>query len=409
MPRIVVERGNERGLSFAYEPPLKLAAIGRLQSCNLVVTDPLISRKHFSISLEDGKYTLLDHGSHNGTFLNGKRVEGSATLEFGGAIRAGETLFNFLSDRDDDKGALAGKKIGGYQLVERIGIGGMGEVYKAVQLSLGRQVALKILSPELISDRTFVERFLREVRAAGKLNHPNVVQVHDSGEDLGTYFFSMEFVDGGSVQDLIAGGKRLSQERASEIILQAAQALDYASKVGIVHCDIKPDNLMLTSSGDVRLADLGIAKQTNEKGSAEQSDGVFGSPHYMAPEQARGLPLDHRSDLYSLGITFYRLLLGRVPFNGKDAKEIMERQVFDEAEDPHKTDPTLAPMIYSILNRLMRKRPGERYQTAASLIVDLEAALMQIKSGMPTGRFSRTPVQVNARRNRPGSKKYWKR
>ena len=159
----------------------------------------------------------------------------------------------------------------------------------------------------------------------------------------------MEYVDGGSVQDLIAGGRKLPQERATEIILQAARALEYAQRVGIVHCDIKPDNLMLTQGGDVRLADLGIAKQTNERGSADQLDGVFGSPHYMAPEQARGLPLDHRSDLYSLGITYYRLLLGRVPFNGKDAREIMEKQVFDEPDDPNQIDPNLLPLIYSIL------------------------------------------------------------
>ena len=315
-------------------------------------------------------------------------------MNFGAAIRAGETLFNFLSERDPDKGALAGKKLGGYQLVERLGIGGMGEVYKAVQLSLGRQVAMKILAPELTSDRTFVERFLREARAAGNLNHPNIVQVHDSGEQQGTYYFSMEYVDGGSVQDVITGGRKLPQDRATEIALQAARALEYAQKAGIVHCDVKPDNLMLTLGGDVRLADLGIAKQTNERGSADQSDGVFGSPHYMAPEQARGLQLDHRSDLYSLGVTYYRLLLGRVPFNGKDAKEIMERQVFDEPEDPAKIDPTLAPMIYTILNRLLRKRPGERYQSASSLSTDLDVALGQIKNGLPTGHFSRAPVPV---------------
>lgn len=405
MPRIVVERGNEKGLSFTFETSDGTAVVGRLQSCNLVITDPLASRRHFTITRANGLYTLNDLGSHNGTYVNGRRAEGPIPLPFGAAIRAGETLFNFLSESDPDKGALAGKKIGGYQLVERLGIGGMGEVYKAVQLSLGRQVALKILSAELTTDRTFVERFLKEARAAGRLNHPNIVQVHDSGEQQGTYYFSMEYVDGGSVQDLIMGGKKLTETRATEITLQAARALDYAQKVGIVHCDVKPDNLMLTASGDVRLADLGIAKQTNEKGSADQSDGVFGSPHYMAPEQARGLQLDHRSDLYSLGVTFYRMLLGRVPFNGKDAKEIMERQVFDEPEDPHNIDSTLAPMTYLILDRLMRKRPGERYQGAANLITDLEIALEQCRSGLPTGHFSRTPIPKKRPRN---SKRFWK-
>jgi serine/threonine protein kinase len=405
MPRIVVERGNEKGLSCTLEAPDGKAVVGRLQSCGIVITDPLASRRHFEISSANNAYFIEDLESHNGTFVNGKRVEGKVPLKFGAAIRAGETLFNFLSDLAEDKGALAGKKLGGYQLVERLGIGGMGEVYKAVQLSLGRQVALKILAPELTTDRTFVERFMREARAAGKLNHPNIVQVHDSGEAHGIYFISMEYVDGGSVQDLITGGRKLSQNRSTEIVLQAARALEYAQKVGIVHCDIKPDNLMLTSAGDVRLSDLGIAKQTNERGSADQADGVFGSPHYMAPEQARGLQLDHRSDLYSLGITYYRLVLGRVPFNGKDAKEIMEHQVFDEPEDPRQIDPTLVAMTYTILNRLMRKRPGERYQTAANLISDLEIALEQMKSGLPTGKFSRTPIP--ARRSHK-SRRFWK-
>ncbi len=401
MPRIVVERGNEKGLSYTFDAPNGTAFVGRLQSCNLVITDPLASRRHFTISNTNGVYALTDLNSHNGTYVNGRKVDGmtKVPLSFGSTVRAGETLFNFVSENDPDKGSLAGKKVGGYQLVERLGVGGMGEVYKAVQLSLGRQVALKILSSELTIDRTFVERFLREARAAGRLNHPNIVQVHDSGEQDGTYYFSMEYVDGGSVQDLINGGKKIPQDRATEIALQSAHALDYAQKIGIVHCDVKPDNLMLTASGDVRLADLGIAKQTNEKGSADQSDGVFGSPHYMAPEQARGLQLDHRSDLYSLGVTYYRMLLGRVPFNGKDAKEIMERQVFDEPEDPKNIDSTLAPMIYTILDRLMRKRPGERYQSAANLIVDLEIALEQTKGGQPTGHFSRTPIPNNRPRN----------
>jgi len=381
MVRLVVERGNEKGLSLSLEPPMTSIVVGRLRSCALVLTDALASRQHFCISRYGSRYAIADLQSHNGTFVNGRRINGEVELPPGSTIRVGETLLSLRPESQPLEGALSGKKLGGYHLLARIGSGGMGEVYKAVQIVLGRQVALKVLSPELTQDRSFVERFMREARAAGKFNHPNVIQVHEAGEENGTYYYSMEYVEGGSVQDLVAKGRKLDPLRATQIIMQAARALEYAEKAGIVHCDIKPDNLMLTSGGDVRLSDLGIAKTLNAKGKAEQSDGVFGSPHYMAPEQARGLPLDHRSDLYSLGCTYYRILLGRVPFTGKDAKEIMEKQVFDNPEQPRHIDPELPPIAYTILNKLLKKRPADRYQSASALIQDLETAISQIQAG----------------------------
>lgn len=381
MPSLVVERGNEKGISVSLEGPRTVTVVGRLKTCEVVLTDGLVSRKHFQIERRNNDYYLVDLDSHNGTFMNGEKIVGEAKLELGFTIRAGETLFGFREGEFTGEGSLAGKKMGGYHLLTRVGVGGMGEVYRAVQESLGRVVALKILSPELTSDRNFVEKFVREARAAGKLNHPNVVHVHEVNEENGLYFFSMELIEGGSVQDLVSKGRKLEPKRATEIILQAARALEFAEKAGIVHCDIKPDNLMLTASGDVRLADLGIAKTLNEKGKAEQSDGVFGSPHFMAPEQARGLPMDHRSDLYSLGVTYYRILLGRVPFNGKDAREIMEKQVFDEPESPRKIDPSLPSLAYSILAKILKKKPAERYQSATALIKDLESLLKQLENG----------------------------
>jgi len=391
MTRLVVERGNEKGLSLDLDAPVTSVIAGRLRTCALVLTDGLASRQHFCITRYGDRYAIADLQSHNGTFVNGQKINGEVDLPLGATIRAGETLMSLRTDSIAVEGALAGKKLGGYHLLVRIGAGGMGEVYKAHQLSLGRQVAIKILSPELTRDRSFVERFLSEARAAGKFNHPNVIQVHEVGEDHGTYFYSMEYVEGGSVQDLVARGRKLEPLRATEIILQAARALEYAEKVGIVHCDIKPDNLMLTTDGDVRLADLGIAKSLNAQGKVVQSDGVFGSPHYMAPEQARGLPMDHRADLYSLGCTYYRILLGRVPFNGKDAKEIMEKQVFDNPEPPRRLDAGLAPMIYTILGKLLKKRPANRYQSAAALIKDLGLAISQIRAGIHGATPSATP------------------
>jgi serine/threonine protein kinase len=383
MPRIVVERGNEKGVSLNLDGADRPYTIGRGSKSDLVLTDFLVSRNHFQVEKSGELFTISDMGSHNGTHLNGVQLQDEAMLCVGDIIRSGETLFSFLSDSQRNEGALAGQKLAGYHLLARIGIGGMGEVYKATQISLGRKVALKILAPELTADPTYVQRFLSEAKAAARLNHPNIIGVHEVGEDNGIYYLSMEFIEGGSVQDLISGdNKKLDQLRAAEIILQGARALQYAEKAGIVHRDIKPDNLMLTGTGEVRLADLGIAKRLNVNGKADQAEGVFGSPHYMAPEQARGLPLDHRADLYSLGITFYRMLTGKLPFTGKDAREIMEKQVFDPPEPLHKLEPSLAPSIYYVMDRLLRKRPAERYPSATALITDLERALEEIHAGI---------------------------
>lgn len=413
MPRLVVERGAEKGLSLNLGPDDLGYVVGRLNTCNLVLTDYLISRQHFKIEKAGGLFTITDMESHNGTFVNGVKISTETMLAFGDTIRAGESLFSFQSDSDKSEGQLAGQKLGGYHIQTRIGVGGMGEVYKATQMALGRTVALKILTPDLTNDRSFVERFLSEARAAGRLNHPNVIGVHEVSQENGVYYLSMEYVGGGSVQDLISRGRKLDQLRATEIVLQAARALEYAEKVAIVHCDIKPDNLMLTDAGEVRLADLGIAKSLNEKGKADQSEGVFGSPHYMAPEQARGLPLDHRADIYSLGVTYYRMLSGKVPFTGKDAKEIMEKQVFDDPEPLQRLEPRLAPMVYQVADRMMRKKPGERYQSASSLIKDLERAVDEIRVGVSENTHSSgrivSPARPTSGIHRPASVRRRKR
>jgi serine/threonine protein kinase len=409
MPRIVVERGNEKGVSLNLDGADRPYTIGRGSKSDLVLTDFLVSRHHFQVEKSGDLFSITDMGSHNGTYLNGIPLQGEAMLCVGDIIRSGETLFSFLSDSQRNEGALAGQKLAGYHLLARIGIGGMGEVYKATQISLGRKVALKILAPELTADPTYVQRFLSEARAAARLNHPNIIGVHEVGEDNGIYYLSMEFIEGGSVQDLISGeNKKLDSLRTTEIIVQGARALQYAEKAGIVHRDIKPDNLMLTSTGEVRLADLGIAKRLNVNGKADQAEGVFGSPHYMAPEQARGLPLDHRADLYSLGITFYRMLTGKLPFTGKDAREIMEKQVFDPPEPLHKLEPNLAPSIYYVMDRLLRKRPAERYPSATALIADLERALEEIHAGIQSNttvtdkeKGSSAMRRSTSRRDRP--------
>src|SRR5471030_2259447 len=185
MPRLVVERGSEKGVSLTLDAQLPTVIVGRLQTCNLVLTDYLVSRQHFQVQREGENYFIVDLNSHNGTYVNGVRIQGQAEIQTGSTIRAGETLFSFLAGSQTAEGSLAGTKVGGYHLLERLGVGGMGEVYKAMQLLLGRTVALKMLSPELTRDSVFVERFLSEARQAGRFNHPNVIHVHEVGEDNG--------------------------------------------------------------------------------------------------------------------------------------------------------------------------------------------------------------------------------
>ena len=392
LPSIYVESGIEEGSCFGFPPGDVVFIVGRAPNCGIVITDPLVSRQHCRIERVAGRYKAVDLGSHNGVSVNEEKLgkNASCELSFGDVIRVGESELLLREEGPDDEGELAGRRLGGYQLVKRIGSGGMGEVYRAVQIALGRPVAIKILSPELTEDRTFVERFMTEAQAAGKLNHPNVAQVHEVGDSDGIYYYSMEYLPGGSVQDKVRGGRNLPVEEAAKVVLQAARALDYAEKQGIIHCDIKPDNLMLTEDGEVRLTDLGIARTVASRtDKVKQEGGVLGSPHYMAPEQARGEPIDHRVDIYALGATFYRLLSGRTPFTGKSAREIMEKQVYEDPPGLRSLDPSIPQAVCLIINTMMKKRPDKRYQTAREAIVDLEHFLEDIAGPTEPERTSR--------------------
>lgn len=279
-----------------------------------------------------------------------------------------------------------GQVVGGYEVSELIGKGGMGEVYRARQLSMDREVALKILSPHLaLKDPSFAKRFVDEARAAGKLNHPNVVHVHDVSTatlpDGGpVHFFSMEFIDGESVQDLLNREKRLSAAQIATIMPGVAEALSFAAKVGIVHRDIKPDNIMLTKAGLVKVADLGlaIASQTGDDHAPERDEKgrakVMGTPLYLSPEQARALPVDFRSDQYSLGATLFHLLTGEPPFRAADAKGVMKAHVVEPVPDPVERFPEADEAWSQIAFRLMQKKPDERFTSPDDLIEAVEAA-----------------------------------
>ena len=278
------------------------------------------------------------------------------------------------------------QRFGGYEIVGLIGKGGMGEVYRARQLSMDREVALKILSPRLaLKDPSFAQRFVDEARAAGRLNHANVVHVHDVStatldDGSAVHFFSMEFIDGESVQDLLNREKRLTPAQIAPIMNGVAQALSFAAKVGIVHRDIKPDNIMITKGGLVKVADLGLAIQSqngddhqperDEHGRAK----VMGTPLYLSPEQARAQPVDHRSDQYSLGATLFHLLTGDAPYRGPDAKSILKAHVVEPVPEVLERCPDADPAWAELAERLLQKRPEDRFAHADDLVEAVEAA-----------------------------------
>lgn len=282
------------------------------------------------------------------------------------------------------------QQLAGYEIDELVGKGGMGEVYRARQLSMDRMVALKILAPRLVKqDPIFAKRFVEEARAAGRLNHPNIIAVHDVGKapmpgavpgDLDLDYFSMEFVDGESVKDVIERQEFCPLSVIAQVIQGMTEAMVYAEAQGIVHRDIKPDNIMITNGGVVKLADLGLALQLGDEEIITEKDEqgrgkVMGTPLYMSPEQARALPVDARSDQYSLGATLFHMLTGKPPFKGENAKMIMRSHVFDPVPDPKAINPDVPESWRQLCMRLMEKTPEERFPNAVAMRVAVQAAV----------------------------------
>jgi serine/threonine protein kinase len=268
--------------------------------------------------------------------------------------------------------SLAGRKFGAYEILEELGSGGMGRVYRAKNLTLERIVALKTLAQQFSSDKEFVQRFLKEARAAARLNHPNIVQIYDFGCEEGVYYLAMEYVDGESLRALLRRS-RIRERDALLLIRHAVAALAVAHAQGIVHRDIKPDNLMLTARRDrLKLVDLGIAKRMGEDQALTQTGQAVGTPHYISPEQIRGVrDIDARADIYSLGATFFQLLTGHAPYEGTSGALVMSMHLTHPLPDPRVFVPELSEGVCRVLRKMMAKEREERYPDVYALDRDL--------------------------------------
>jgi serine/threonine-protein kinase len=372
VPKLYVERGLLRGQEL-FLAEGKAYTVGRNTTCALVLDDPMTSRDHFSVAVKDGRFVLRDLGSMNGTYANGARVEKAVELKLGDQVEAGETLFSVLGDDEQRTvGGIVGRDIAGYRIIERVGRGGMGTVYKARQLSLDRIVAFKVLSPNMATDKEFIQRFADEVRAAAKLAHPNVASAFGVGQDGPLHYFVMEYMAGGSLQEKIDREGRVAPDRAVPMLMDVARGLAYAGEHGIVHRDIKPENLMLDEQGVTKIVDLGIACERKGRRRVSQAEGVFGSAHYIAPEQASGEHIDGRADIYGLGATAYHMLSGRTMFAGESQTEIMRKHVEDDPEPIEKVAPWLPKSLSTVVTKMTAKDPDDRYGSAKEVLEALQ-------------------------------------
>lgn len=280
----------------------------------------------------------------------------------------------------DAKGG--GKKIGGYEILGLLGEGGLGVVYKARQISMNRIVALKVLHEKWVNDDEFRKRFLLEARLVGRLSHPNLIQVFDIGRHRNTFFYSMEFVDGETVESILDREGALDPLRAVEIVLQIARALQYLAEHKIVHRDVKPGNIMVTRSGIAKLGDFGFVQSSLDSVLSPAGE-VLGTPDYISPEASLGeKDLDYRSDLYSLGASFYHMLGGEPPFRGT-ASEVMDAHIHKEPTPLEEIRPMLPRKAIAIVEKLMAKKREERYSQFVELFEDLEQLRAELLAEAP--------------------------
>lgn len=382
MPRLVYD-GKEFPLAAGAE-----LVIGRHRDNAIPIADGKSSRKHCRVFTKpDGTVWVEDLESANGTNVNDEEIFSPRKLTDGDQIIIGKAKIRFLGDTVEttpangmtviqaDPKELLDRLVGGCRLTSVIGSAHSGTVYRAKQLSLGREVAVKIFKSEMLKrDPGFAERFLTEARRAGSITHPNVVQVHECGHDDGLLWYSMELVEGDTLEDLVTRDGQLDPMLALVIAEQAANALQAAHAKGVMHGDVNPGNLMLAGEGKLKLLDLGLVRVLNSGRNAAGKKRVIGNPWYMSPERAKGDDGDARSDIYSLGCVLFHLLTGEPPFDAESPKEILKAHV--ERPIPNAADsvPGLPKKLDEVLHSMLSKNPSWRYGSIDEVLPDLRAA-----------------------------------
>ncbi len=439
---LLVEKGPVEGEKFKVSESGK-TLVGRARVCDVSIVDFKLSRIHCEIEASGGKYLLRDMGSRNGTFLNEKKAEGDMEIKDGDVVRIGDTHMRFsimepapeilnptseavtvadgekqgtgqtvfvkthrtcgkcgaiIPKKDFDTGKarevngkgmcahcldpFLGKVIHGYRLVENMGTGAMGSVYRAQEDETGREFAVKLLSSQLTANAEAVSRFLREAVAGGALDHPNIVKVYESGVDvdLNLYFLVMEFVDGESLKSAVEKKGAFNYRKSMTIGLQIGRALEAAFLHKIVHRDIKPANILLSKSGYAKLVDLGTSKslETSGLGSLTKTGMGMGTIAFMPPEQiADAKHADHRSDIYSLGASLFYVLTGARPFAEKTPSQYFQAIREKPVEWP--ADKQIPDGVKAIIAKMMAKDPAQRPQTPEELTKTIEDLLTRVK------------------------------
>ena len=271
-----------------------------------------------------------------------------------------------------------------YRILSKIGVGGMADVYKGEDTLLGRPVAIKILHANFASDDEFVSRFKREAQAAGKLNHPNIVNMYDVGYDQDMHYIIMEYVDGETLKEYITRHHRLSIDEAVKITISIGEGLEHAHAMGIVHCDIKPHNVIITNTGRVKVTDFGIARAMNSTNTVMYTNSIMGSAHYLSPEQASGKSVDGNTDIYSLGVVLYEMLTGKVPFEGDTPISVALKHVREKVIPPTRYNPSIPPLLESVVLKALAKNPADRFESISEMMGDL-----RLSQGFTMGKTQR--------------------
>lgn len=310
---------------------------------------------------------------------------------------------------------MIGQELGGrYEVIDRIGGGGMAIVYKAHDILLHRKVAIKVLRQQYVHDEDFIRRFRREAQSAASLSHPNVVSIYDVGQEEDTHYIVMEYIEGSNLNEKIIEKAPFQVEEAIHIASQICEALDHAHHNQIIHRDIKPHNILIGKNGRVKVTDFGIARAATAS-DITQTGSVIGSVHYFSPEHAKGISQGEKSDIYSLGIVMYQMLTNKLPFLGESPISVALKHLQDKVEEPRKVNPLIPQSVENIILKALRKTPEERYDSAKVMLEDLDTCLLPENQGKPKAVFSvedesedadRTLVMPAIRSDRPFAELY---